>query len=82
MSRRTSRGLTLTDKGRAAIGVAETVEVPLLTDAGILARFRPPTRRGGVSGDLPPAPCGFLRSDVSDGYNVTSPDAPIGGKSP
>ena len=30
MSRRTSRGLTLTDKGRAAIGVAETVEVPLL----------------------------------------------------
>ena len=30
MSRRVSRGLSLTDKGRAAIGVAETVEVPLL----------------------------------------------------
>ena len=30
MPRRTSRGLVLTAKGRAAIGVAETVEVPLL----------------------------------------------------
>jgi len=31
MSRRTSRGLSLTDKGRAAIGVAgPTVDVPLL----------------------------------------------------
>ena len=47
MSRRVSRGLSLTDKGRAAIGVAgPTVEVPLLTDAGILARFRPPRPSG------------------------------------
>ena len=49
MSRRVSRGLSLTDKGRAAIGVAETVEVTLLTDAGILARFRPPRSARGDS---------------------------------
>ena len=43
MSRRVSRGLSLTDKGRAAIGVAgPTVDVPLLTDAALAARFRPP----------------------------------------
>jgi len=52
MSRRVSRGLSLTDKGRAAIGVAgPTVDVPLLTDAALAARFRPP-RPGSLWGSL------------------------------
>ena len=52
MSRRTSRGLTLTDKGRAAIGVAGPVSVPLLTDDGLRAIFQLPCRARGVSSQI------------------------------
>ena len=40
MSRRTSRGLSLTDKGRAAIGVAgPTVDLPLLDVAWLASEL-------------------------------------------
>ena len=40
MSRRVSRGLTLTDKGRAAIGVAgPTVDLPLLDVAWLASEL-------------------------------------------
>ena len=56
MSRRVSRGLSLTDKGRAAIGVAgPTVDVPLLTDDGLRAIFSLPRRVGGFLADAPGA---------------------------
>ena len=77
MSRRTSRGLSLTDKGRAAIGVAETVEVPLLTDAGTLARFRPPVPADGVPGGSSLGRGRFLRSGRVGGYDVGTPGMPI-----
>ena len=70
MSRRTSRGLSLTAKGRAAIGVAgPTVDVPLLTDQGCRANFQPPSQVRGCSGELPPGLGRFLRSNGVDVYN-------------
>ena len=74
MSRRFSRGLSLTDKGRAAIGVAgPTVDVPLLTDDALAARFRPPLSPGGVASQLRLP--GGRGSDVSGDSPVRLADA-------
>jgi hypothetical protein len=70
VNKRTSRGLTLTAKGRVAIGVPEPpVYVPLLTDAGYRVRFQPPSQVRGCSGELPPDLGRFLSSDGAGVYN-------------